>query len=58
MSIMTNAENVSSAIKDERDRCEGIVQLARAGEIDQDFRTVIHFIQGGMSVEDVKKLGS
>ena len=40
----------------ERDRCAEIVQMARCAEIDQDWRTVIHFIEGGMSVDQIKKL--
>ena len=37
----------------ERDRCVAIVQAARCGEIDQDFRAIISMIEGGRSVEDL-----
>jgi hypothetical protein len=40
----------------ERERCAEIVQMARMGEIDQDWRAVIHFIEGGLSVEQIKAL--
>lgn len=43
-------------IEKERDRCAEIVQMARAGEIDTDFRTIVHFIEGGMTVDQIKKL--
>ncbi len=38
----------------ETDRCAGIVQLSRAGEIDTDFRSIIHFIEGGEDLESIK----
>lgn len=47
------APEIASA---ERARCADIVGLARFGEIDTDFRTIIYFIKTGMSVEDIKKL--
>lgn len=52
------ADTESASTITERRRCADIVQLARFGEIDTDFRTIIHFIEGGLSIEDVKKLGS
>jgi hypothetical protein len=40
----------------ERERCAEIVQMARCADIDQDWRTVIHFIEGGMSIDQIKKV--
>lgn len=36
---------IAKAICAERDRCAAIVQLAREGEIDGDFRSLIHRIK-------------
>lgn len=35
-------------------RCVGIVQAARFGEVDQDFRAVISMIESGLSVDVIK----
>ncbi len=46
--VMDNDEAVrlvQSAIDAETERCAAIVQLAREGEIDQDFRSIIHRIE-------------
>lgn len=40
----------------ERDRCVAIVQMARMGEIDQDWRAIISIIEGGMTLEQIKQL--
>lgn len=39
----------------ERERCAEIVQMARAGEIDRDFRAIISVIEGGMTIEQIKE---
>ncbi len=49
-------EELNAAVSAERTRCAEIVQLARFGEIDQDWRSVIHFIEGGLSVETIKAI--
>lgn len=38
----------------ERERCSGIVQLARQGDIDQDWRSVIHRIEQGDSLAEIQ----
>lgn len=38
----------------ERARRAEIVQMARAGDIDQDWRSVIHRIKGGDTVEQIR----
>ena len=38
----------------ERKRCIDIIQMARNGEIDTDFRSIIHMIKSGLSVEQIK----
>lgn len=43
-----------AAISGERERCSEIASLARFGEIDQDFRAIIHIIDGGASIEQIK----
>lgn len=40
---------------EERERCSEIVSAARFGEVDQDFRAVIHMIEGGRTAEELKK---
>lgn len=45
---------IEVAVQAERDRCAKIVQLARAGEIDTDWRSVIFLIKSGTSIEDIK----
>ena len=46
---------VEAATQAERDRCAEIVQMARAGDIDQDWRSVIHNIEGGDTIEQIKE---
>jgi hypothetical protein len=46
---------ISVAIADERKRCYDIVMAVRFGEIEQDLRSVLSFIERGDSVEDLKK---
>ena len=45
---------MDDAVEIERKRCAGIVQLARAGDIDQDFRSIIHRIESGDTVDEIK----
>lgn len=40
-------QDIESAVNKERARCARIVQAARCGDIDQDFRTILHFINSG-----------
>lgn len=44
---------ISKAVRTERERCAAIVQAARAGEIDKDFRSIISRIKDG-STDHVK----
>lgn len=39
----------------ERKRCTDIINAARFGEIDQDFRAIGHMIEGGLTVEQLKR---
>jgi hypothetical protein len=38
-------DDIIALVTAERERCAGIVQLAREGEIDGDFRSIIHRIK-------------
>ena len=38
---------MTDEIQKERDRCMRIVSAARNGDIDQDLRTLLHFIRSG-----------
>ena len=40
----------------ERERCAEIVGMARFGEIDRDWRSIIHLIEGGQSVAEIRAL--
>lgn len=46
--------SVASAVETERDRCFAIVEAARFGEVDRDFRAICHMIEGGRSLEQIK----
>jgi hypothetical protein len=48
---------VEQAVEDERKRCEEIVQLARFGEIDTDFRSIVGRIKNGDTIEQIKAEG-
>jgi hypothetical protein len=43
------------AAEAERKRCVEIVQLARFGEIDRDWRAIVHIIETGWSIEEIKE---
>jgi uracil phosphoribosyltransferase len=45
----------SERLAEERNRCEKIVQMARAGEIDADFRCIISIIRGGETLEEIRR---
>lgn len=47
-------DEITKAVDAERARCAAIVQAARAGNIDGDFRTIIHFIEDGASIDEIK----
>jgi len=47
-------EMLDAAVAEERERCIGIVQLARLGEIDGDLRSIISRIKHGKSLEAIK----
>lgn len=49
------AEGLDQGVQQERERCAAIVTAARFGELDQDFRAIIHMIEGGLSVEQLKR---
>lgn len=44
---------MKAAVSAERERCAAIVGAARCGEVDQDFRAIIHMIEGGSSAEEL-----
>ena len=39
--------NLSPEVQEERERCMRIVSAARNSDIDQDLRTVLHFMRSG-----------
>lgn len=41
------ADDLNKEVMRERHRCERIVSAARSGDIDGDFRTLLHFIESG-----------
>jgi hypothetical protein len=43
------------ATEAERKRCVEIVQLARFGEIDRDWRAIVHTIETGWTIEEIKE---
>ena len=45
---------VAALVEAERRRCYDIVMAARLSEIDTDFRTILHFIDGGRTIEKIK----
>ena len=47
MSTTITKNDLQAAVQEERDRCICIVQAARSGDIDTDFRTLIHFMDSG-----------
>lgn len=47
-------KRIDAARDAERKRCVDILQLARFGEIDQDWRSVISMIESGWTVEQIK----
>jgi hypothetical protein len=49
------SEGHEAGVQHERERCAAIVMAARFGELDQDFRAIIHMIEGGLSVEQLKR---
>ena len=44
----------AEGIKEERERCAEIVQMARAGIIDHDWRSITAIIKRGESIETIK----
>lgn len=44
-------KTLSDEVKAERDRCARIVSAARMGDIDTDFRTLLHFIEIGDTMQ-------
>ncbi len=47
-------EELNAAVANERRRCEGIVQLAREGIVDGDFRSIKSVIASGSTVESIR----
>jgi hypothetical protein len=47
-------KGMNAGIVQERARCAGIVQLAREDLTDTDFRSIIHLIKGGTTVEEIR----
>lgn len=45
---------ITTATDAERQRCVDIVSAARFGEVDRDFRALVHMIEGGRSAEEIK----
>lgn len=45
------ALNPEPGVQEERVRCADIVQAARFGEVDRDFRAIVNMIKGGESAE-------
>lgn len=45
---------LSNAVTAERERCNAIVQAARVGKIDQDFRCISHWIMKGRDPMETK----
>ena len=45
------AVRVREAAQAERERCMRIVSAARMGDIDTDFRTLLHFIESGDTMQ-------
>jgi hypothetical protein len=50
--LVAGADGDETAV--ERKRCAEIVQLARFGEMDTDFRSIINAIESGKTVEEIK----
>lgn len=51
---MFSQKDIEEAVNNERKRCEDIVQAARHGLIDKDFRAIVAWIRSGdtVGVED------
>lgn len=45
-------------VEAERARCAEIIQLARCGEVDRDWRCLINMIESGQSIEQIKSLNA
>lgn len=48
-------EGLEQGIRQERERCAAIVTAARFGELDRDFRAIVHMIESGLTVEQLKR---
>lgn len=53
--LLWEKEAEDRGVQKERERCAAVVQMARHAEIDQDFRAIIHIIEGGMTIDQVKE---
>lgn len=47
---------INAAVTAERRRCSDIVQGARQGDLDNDLRSIISMIEGGLTVAEIKDL--
>jgi hypothetical protein len=54
MTISGHKHELKAAVYAERARCVAIVQAARFGEIDHDFRSIVHMIESGETVQQLQ----